>query len=176
MLQRGDLLYAQVTALGGVAPSLLLPVLVDLGTRNEALLGSAFYAGTRRRRAAPASADADADDDVMHELLGELEARFGAHTLLLFEALPFATSRRLLSQYRRASARSGRRTLPTPSPAPIPPFLLSPNSAQPPCGEQHEPHRALADAEPERDGASGKASASCACEIHMQSHAGAPIT
>jgi malate dehydrogenase (oxaloacetate-decarboxylating)(NADP+) len=86
-----------VTAVGGVAPSLCLPILVDLGTNNEELLKSQFYSGLRHKRIS-----GDLAQDLMHDILNAIENRFGNKTMVFFEDMSYHTSQRLLSQCRYA--------------------------------------------------------------------------
>jgi Malic enzyme, N-terminal domain len=86
-----------VTAIGGIAPMLCLPIQLDLGTDSEALLKSQFYSGLRHKRVG-----GDAAQELMHELLSAIERRFGRQTMIFFEDMAFRDTQRLLSQYRRA--------------------------------------------------------------------------
>ena len=86
-----------ITAVGGVAPPLCLPILVDLGTDNEELLKSQFYSGLRHKRVS-----GDSAQDLLHEIMSAVEQRFGKQTLVFFEDMMYRDSQRLLSQYRCA--------------------------------------------------------------------------
>ena len=88
---------SMVTALGGVAPTLCLPILVDLGTNNEELLKSQFYSGLRHKRL-----DGDQEEELMHDILNAIESRFGNKTMIMLEDMSYGTSQRLLSQNRCA--------------------------------------------------------------------------
>lgn len=83
-----------ITAVGGVNPSLTLPVQLDLGTNNDGLLSSTFYTGLRQRRMT-----GEAADELMHELMRSIENRFGVNTMLFFEDMKYRTAMQLLSQY-----------------------------------------------------------------------------
>jgi malate dehydrogenase (oxaloacetate-decarboxylating)(NADP+) len=84
-----------MTAIGGLAPSLTLPILVDLGTDNEELLKSPFYAGLRHKRITGELAS-----ELMHDIISAVENRFGNKTLICFEDMKYRTCQNLLSQYR----------------------------------------------------------------------------
>ena len=90
-----------ITAVGGVTPSLVLPVQLDLGTNNDGLLSSTFYTGLRQRRMTGHAAD-----ELMHELIRSIENRFGVNTMLFFEDMQYRTAMQLLSQYGCAAAPS----------------------------------------------------------------------
>lgn len=87
-----------MTAVGGLNPSLALPVQLDLGTNNEGLLRSTFYTGLRQRRLT-----GYASDELMNELIRSIETRFGVNTMLFFEDMQYRTAMQLLSQYGCAS-------------------------------------------------------------------------
>ena len=87
-----------ITAVGGVAPMLCLPILVDLGTNNQDLLNSQFYSGLRHKRVTGEPAQ-----ELMHEIMAAVERRFGNKTMIFFEDFLFRDSTRLLSQYRCGS-------------------------------------------------------------------------
>ena len=82
-----------MTALGGLAPSLTLPVLVDHGTNNEELLKSQFYSGLRHRRTS-----GDLAQELMHDIMSAVESRFGNNTVVFFEDMKYRTCQKLLSQ------------------------------------------------------------------------------
>lgn len=84
-----------ISAIGGISPSLTLPILVDFGTNNDELLKSQFYVGLRHRRITGDKADA-----LMHELMDAIERRFGNNVMILFEDMKYQTAQKLLSQYR----------------------------------------------------------------------------
>jgi hypothetical protein len=84
-----------MTAIGGLAPSLTLPILVDLGTDNEELLKSPFYSGLRHKRITGELAA-----ELMHDIIGAVESRFGNKTMICFEDMNYRTCQKLLSQYR----------------------------------------------------------------------------
>src|SRR5919198_1530936 len=56
---------ALYTAAGGVPPQYTLPLLIDAGTENEALLGDPLYLGLRQRRSSDAELDAFVDEFVL---------------------------------------------------------------------------------------------------------------
>lgn len=106
-----------MTAIGGLNPSLMLPVQLDMGTNNEELLKSQFYSGLRHKRL-----NGDAADDLTHELMTGIEARFGKHVVLFFEDMKYSTTKTLLSQYGCA---------PSPPPPPPLPWLTIPTPLSP---------------------------------------------
>ena len=83
-----------MTAIGGLNPSLMLPVQLDMGTNNEELLKSQFYSGLRHKRLTGEPAD-----ELTNELITGIEARFGKHVVLFFEDMKYGTAKTLLSQY-----------------------------------------------------------------------------
>lgn len=83
-----------MTAVGGLNPSLALPVQLDLGTNNDGLLTSTFYTGLRQRRVT-----GEAAGELLHELIRSIENRFGVNTMLFFEDMQYRTTMQLLSQY-----------------------------------------------------------------------------
>src|SRR5215217_202717 len=85
---------ALYTACAGVPPHLSLPVLLDVGTDNEGLLGDPLYLGLRQPRITGA-----AYDEFLDEFVTAVEAVF-PHACIQFEdfALPHAAP--LLDRYR----------------------------------------------------------------------------
>lgn len=71
-----------LTHVAGVDPSKCLPICVDVGTNNQALLDDPQYKGLRRRRVARAEFDA-----FMQEVMGALAA-WQPHVLVQFEVRP----------------------------------------------------------------------------------------
>ena len=87
-------LYA---AVGGVDPSVCLPIAIDAGTDNADLLSSPFYVGSRRPRAR-----GDEYEALLDELLSAARARFGPSLFVDFENMRFRTLRAAFGAYRGA--------------------------------------------------------------------------
>ena len=85
---------ALYTACGGIDPARSLPLLLDVGTGNEALLADPLYNGLRQRRLKGA-----AYDELMEELIAAIRERF-PHALLQFEDFATEHALRLLERYR----------------------------------------------------------------------------
>ena len=85
-------LYA---AVGGVDPSVCLPIAIDAGTDNADLLSSPFYVGSRRPRAR-----GDEYEALLDELLSAARARFGPSLFVDFENMRFRTLRAAFGAYR----------------------------------------------------------------------------
>ena len=68
---------ALYSALAGVDPSKTLPVTLDCGTENEALLSDPYYCGLARRRERGA-----AYDDLVEEFVTAVQSRWGKRTLI----------------------------------------------------------------------------------------------
>jgi len=82
------------TACGGVPPHLTLPVLIDCGTDNEALLRDPLYLGLRRNR--PSSAELD---EFVEEFVSAVEEVF-PNCCIQFEDWAGVDAVRLLQRYR----------------------------------------------------------------------------
>ena len=86
---------ALYTALAGVNPALTLPVTLDVGTNNEALLADEFYSGLRRPRERGPAYDA-----LVHEFVTGVKARWGPDVLLQWEDFGNTNAFRLSLQYK----------------------------------------------------------------------------
>lgn len=82
------------TALGGLDPSDVLPICIDVGTDNEALLKDKFYIGLKQKRVT-----GDAYEDLMDEVVNGLRRRFGPRVLLCFEEFSNTNAKKLLNRY-----------------------------------------------------------------------------
>ena len=81
------------TAIGGIHPARTLPILLDVGTDNEALLGSEHYLGRRRRRVTGADYD-----EMIEAFVSAVEAELPG-TLLQWEDFATAHARPILTRY-----------------------------------------------------------------------------
>ena len=85
---------ALYTALGGIPPEHCLPVLLDAGTDNEALLGDPIYIGWQHRRVR-----GQEYDDFVEAFVQAVERRW-PHILLQWEDFAGSNALQLLDRYR----------------------------------------------------------------------------
>jgi malate dehydrogenase (oxaloacetate-decarboxylating) len=85
---------ALYTALGGIHPEHCLPILLDVGTDNDALLKSPIYVGWRERRLR-----GEAYDAFVHTFVCAVKKRW-PHVLLQWEDFAGANAARFLARYR----------------------------------------------------------------------------
>ncbi len=85
---------ALYTALGGIPPEHCLPVLLDAGTDNEALLGDPIYIGWQHRRVR-----GQEYDDFVEAFVQAVEKRW-PHILLQWEDFAGSNALQLLDRYR----------------------------------------------------------------------------
>lgn len=83
------------SACGGIPPHECLPVMIDTGTNNEALLKDPFYPGVRQRRA-----EKELYDELIDEFMDAVKTRYGDKVLVQFEDFANKNAFRLLLQYR----------------------------------------------------------------------------
>jgi malate dehydrogenase (oxaloacetate-decarboxylating) len=85
---------ALYTALGGIYPEYCLPILLDVGTDNDALLTHPLYIGWRHRRVR------GDDYDAFVEVFVECVKKRWPHVLLQWEDFAGSNAARLLARYR----------------------------------------------------------------------------
>ncbi|PRW56101.1 NADP-dependent malic enzyme [Chlorella sorokiniana] len=86
---------ALYTACGGIVPSACLPVTIDAGTDNEALLQDPIYVGGTHRRVR-----GDAYWELMDEFLSAVRRRYGSSVLIDFASMDYGTQSKLIGAYR----------------------------------------------------------------------------
>lgn len=85
---------ALYTAAGGMDPARTLPVMLDVGTDNEALLSDPLYLGWRHRRMR-----GDEYDELVDAFVNALDEQF-PHVLLQWEDFAQSNANRLLARHR----------------------------------------------------------------------------
>ena len=87
------------TSMGGLDPADVLPVCIDVGTNNEALLNDPLYIGQKTRRV-----EGEEYDELMDEFVDAVKLRFGDRVIVQFEDFSNQNGKRLQERYATRAA------------------------------------------------------------------------